>query len=165
MPSAADDKIQDASQPSRGAEHEAMAAFLGEWTAEGTAYGGPDQAGEDPKADGAPWVSEHRGYWHTGEFFLVQDERARPAGKVFDTLSIMGVDPATGAMFARSFENHGFSRDYAVTRDGKVWTLSGATERATIVFSDDDRTQTITWEWKPADRWLPLCDRIARRID
>ena len=68
-------------------------------------------------------------------------------------------------MFARSFEPNCLPREYAVSRDGKVWTLSGDTERATITFSDDDRTQTIVWEWKPADRWLPLCDRVAKRID
>jgi hypothetical protein len=59
----------------------------------------------------------------------------------------------------------GFYRDYPVTRVGKVWTFSGKTERATITFSDDDRTQTIAWEWKPAGTWLPLCDRVATRID
>ena len=85
--------IEDAPQPERSADHEALAAFLGRWKAEGTAYGAPDQSADDPKGNGAPWVSEHHGYWHTGEFFLVQDERARPGGKVFDTLSIMGVDP------------------------------------------------------------------------
>lgn len=49
--------------------------------------------------------------------------------------------------------------------DGRVWTLSGATERARIEFSADGRTQTIVWEWKPGDRGLRLCDRVARRID
>lgn len=77
----------------------------------------------------------------------------------------MGVDPKTGAMFARSFENHGFMREYAVARDGKAWSLTGDSERATIVFSEDDRTQTIAWEWRPHGTWLPLCDRVARRVD
>lgn len=151
--------------PRRTAMHEALSVFLGEWRAAGTSYGGIDQSGGDPRANGVPWVSEHRGYWHTGEFFLVQDERARPGGEVFDTLSVMGVDPATGAYFARSFENHGFYRHYPVTRDGDVWTFSGETERATVTFSDDGRTQTIVWEWKPDGAWLPLCDRTATRMD
>jgi hypothetical protein len=151
--------------PRRTAMHQALAVFLGDWKAQGTSYGGTDQSGADPRANGVPWISEHTGRWHTGEFFLVQDERARVGGDVFDTLSVMGVDPETGACFARGFENHGFYRNYAVTREGKVWTLSGETERATITFSDDDRTQTIAWEWKPGDAWLPLCDRVATRID
>ncbi|WP_420125535.1 hypothetical protein [Longimicrobium sp.] len=151
--------------PRRTAMHEALAVFLGEWKAQGTSYGGTDQSGDDPRANGVEWISEHRGYWHTGAFFLVQEERARPGGMVFDTLSVMGVDPERGGYFARSFENHGFYRDYPVTREGKVWTFSGQTERATITFSDDDRTQTIAWEWKPEGAWLPLCDRVATRTD
>ncbi len=83
----------------------------------------------------------------------------------FDTLSIMSVDPKTGRYFARCFENHGFYRLCDLAVDGRVWTLSGDTERARIAFSADGRTQTITWEWRPGDRWLPLCDRIARRED
>jgi hypothetical protein len=151
----------DETPPTRGAKHQALAVFLGDWKAEGTSFGGTDQSGGDPKANGEPWMSTHKGYWHTGEFFLIQDERARVGGAVFDTLSIMGVDPKTGAYFARSFENHGFYRHYDVSVDGRVWLFSGTHERARIEFSEDGTTQTITWEWRPNDKWLPLCDRVA----
>ena len=150
--------------PERSAKHDALQCFLGEWKAEGISFGGTDQSG-DPKAHGEPWLSTHSAYWHTGSFFMVQDERAKIAGNGFDTLSVMGVDPETGDYFARSFENHGFYRNYALNRDGNVWTLTGATERARIEFKDDDRAQVINWEWKPEDRWLPLCDRSAIRTD
>jgi hypothetical protein len=150
--------------PVRVPEHEALSVFLGTWKAEGTSFGGTEQRVDDPKRNGVPWTSTHEGRWHTGGFFLVQDEKARPGGEVFDTLSIMGVDPA-GGYFARSFENHGFYRHYHVTRDGRTWTISGEHERARIEFSDDDRTQTIAWEWRPDGEWLPLCDRVARRTD
>ena len=155
----------DGVTPKRGPEHDVLAVFLGNWTAKGTSYGGTDQSGPDPKANGVPWTSTHVGRWHTGEFFLIQDEKARPAGDVFDTLSVMGVDPETGKYFAAAFENHGFFRRYDVTVNGRVWTISGKTERATIEFSPDDRTQTIVWEWKPEGRWLPLCARVAVRTD
>ncbi len=151
------------SPPSRGKQHEALVVFLGQWHAEGQSYGSPDQPEDDPKSTAESWVSTHVGRWHTGEFFLIQDERARTGGRPFDTLSVMGVDPQTGRYFARSFENHGFYRHYDVAVDGRVWTFSGETERATIEFSADGRTQTITWEWRPRDRWLPLCDRVAHR--
>ncbi len=52
-----------------------------------------------------------------------------------------------------------------MTVDGPTWTLTGEHERATFQFSADGRTQEISWEWKPAGEWLPLCDRTARRID
>ena len=152
--------------PTRNEKHEALAVFLGRWRAEGTSYGGTDQSGPDPKANGTSWESTHEGYWHTGEFFLIQDERARLGGdSVFETISIMGVDPETGDYFAQAFENHGFERRSRVMRDGARWTLSGEHERATVTFRDANRTQEIVWEWKPGDRWLPLCDRVARRAD
>ena len=75
-----------------------------------------------------------------GEFFLIQEEKARPGGTVFDTLSVMGVNSEKHGYFARAFEHHGFYRHYDVTVDGKVWTISDETERATIEFSGDNRT-------------------------
>ena len=150
--------------PQRSAAHDELSAFLGEWVATGTSYGSPDQDPQNPKANAEEWTSRHSAMWHTGEFFLVQDERATVGRKQFDTLSIMGVDPATGDYFAHGFENHGFERRYAVKMDGRRWTLSGEFERATITFSEDGRTQEIVWEWKPADKWLPLCDRVATRL-
>ena len=151
--------------PTRGAKHEALAAFLGRWRAEGKSYGSPKQPQDDPKSAAEPWISTVTGRWYTGEFFLVQDERALTGGKPFDTLSVMGVDAKTGRYFAQTFENHGFSRRYDVTADGRVWTFTGPTERARVEFSQDGRTQSIVWEWKPGDRWMPLCDRTARRED
>ena len=151
--------------PKRGPEHDALSVFLGNWRATGTSYGGPDQSGTDPKANGVPWISTHAGRWHTGEFFLIQDEKAHVGGTVFDTLSVMGVDPEKAGYFARTFENHGFYRHYDVTVNGRVWAVSGETERASIEFSTDNRTQTIVWEWKRQGKWLPLCDRVAMRTD
>ena len=149
--------------PVRSSAHDALSVFLGEWHAEGTSFGGTDQSGTDPKANGVPWASTHTAHWHTGNFFLIQDERARIDGKVFDTLSIMGVGPSDEGYIARTFENHGFYRHYALAVDDRTWLLSGATERARTVFSGDGNTQTITWEWLRDGKWLPLCDRVASR--
>ena len=152
--------------PKRTEKHEALEVFLGNWRAEGWSYGQPDEQAKDPKSVRDKWTSTHIGRWHTGEFFLIQDERAMsgPNGPVpFDTLSIMGVDPETDDYFARSFENHGFFRLYKVTRQGNDWRFDGSTERAHIQFSDDAKKQTITWEWFTEGTWLPLCDRVATK--
>jgi hypothetical protein len=151
--------------PERGADHDRLEMFLGEWRAEGRSYGGPKQRADDPRSAAESWTSTHTGRWHTGKFFLVQDERAIVGGNTFDTLSVMGVDLQSGRYFARSFENHGFYRHYEVTAEGRSWTMTGELERARLEFTDDGRTQTITWEWKPKDAWLPLCERVARRLD
>jgi hypothetical protein len=161
----ATDTVSDAeAPPTHGAKQEALAMFLGDWKAEGESYGSANQDPGNPKGRPERWVSTHNGRWHTGEFFLIEDERAIVGGKPFDTISIMGLDARTGRYFAQSFENHGFERRYEVTVDGGVWTFTGKTERARIAFSEDGRTQTITWEWRPRGKWLPLCDRVATRI-
>lgn len=152
------------SSPKRNDKHEALSAFLGTWTSRGTSYGGTDQSGDDPKANGEPWLGTCEGRWHTGSFFLVQDERVDIAGARFDTLSLMGVGE-DGKYFAQSFENHGYSRHYEVQRSGKKWTILGDTERATIEFADGGKKQTIQWEWKIKNKWFPLCDRIAMKVD
>jgi Protein of unknown function (DUF1579) len=151
--------------PTRGAQHEALAAFLGRWRATGKSFAGPKQSADNPKGAAEPWISSHVGMWHTGEFFLIQDERATIGARPFDTLSVLGVDASTGNYFARCFENHGFYRHYELSVAGSVWTLKGDSERALIEFSADGRTQTIVWEWRPKDHWLPLCDRVAVRED
>ncbi len=150
--------------PSRTDAHDHLAVFLGRWTAHGTSYGGTDQRGENPRANGEPWVSTHEAVWHTGKFFIVQDERADIAGSRFDTLSFLGVND-DGRFFSRSIENHGFYRDYKVTREGDRWHFEGATERATVTFENDGSRQRGNWEWKPENEWLPLCDRVADKVD
>jgi Protein of unknown function (DUF1579) len=150
--------------PVRSSAHDALSVFLGEWRAEGMSFGGTDQSGPDPKANGVPWVSTHSTRWHTGDFFLIQDERARIDGKVFDTLSVMGVEHGDKGYFARTFENHGFYRHYALSVEDRIWLLEGETERARTVFDAQGDTQTITREWLRDGKWLPLCDRVATRI-
>lgn len=39
--------------PKRGDAHDALAVFLGKWTARGTSYGGADQQGQDPSRGSA----------------------------------------------------------------------------------------------------------------
>ena len=152
-------------RPIRSRLHDALDMFAGEWRAEGLSYGSPNQSIADPKAGARPWKSTHSARWHSGRFFLVHDEKAHIGADPFDTLSVMGVDAPTGRLFAAAFENHGFERRYEVNVDGRRWTFDGPTERALIDFSADARTQRIVWEWKPRDRWLPLCERTAVRVD
>ena len=152
--------------PKRTEKHDALDVFLGDWRAEGWSFGQPDQPADAPKAAREKWTSTHTGKWHTGKFFLIQDEHALIGANdppPFDTISIMGVDPETQEYFARSFENHGFFRLYEGQKDGNSWKFVGATERVSIEFSDGAQRQTVTWEWLKDGKWHPLCDRIATR--
>src|SRR6185503_16946612 len=62
--------------PVRAPRHEALAVFLGEWRAEGKSYGIPDQPADDPRSKPEPWKSTHTARWHSGNFFLIFDEKA-----------------------------------------------------------------------------------------
>ena len=139
-----------------GPEHERLGVWIGEWRAEGTNYA----------ADGAksPWLSDESVEWLAGRFFVVQRWNEHGSAEPFIGLGVMGYDSETKRYFTRSFENHGFYRHYDMTIDGNHWTLDGATERARVEFADDGNTQRIHWEFKPQDKWLPLCDRVARRM-
>ncbi len=150
------------SKPERGAQHDALEVFLGDWKAVGQSFGA-NQDAQKPRGNPTRWSSTHNARWHTGQFFLIQDERAQIDGP-FDTLSIMGWDDNTGRYFARTFDNHGFFRHYDLSVEGKVWEISGKTERARVEFTDDAMRQTINWEWRPKDAWLPLCDRVATKL-
>lgn len=142
----------------RGSQHDALAVFVGEWRAEGTSYAEPGGAG-------APWAGEHIARWHADKYFVVQDERARVGGEILDTLSVLGVYPDTSAYLARTFEAHGVQRNYVITRQDATWRFWADEIRASIVFSDDNRKQTILWEQMRDGEWLPLCERVAVRVD
>ena len=75
------------------------------------------------------------------------------------------MEPDDNGHFTRTFENHGFYRHYCPSVDNRTWLLEGETERARTVFDADGNTQTITWEWLRDGTWLPLCDRVAMRLD
>jgi Protein of unknown function (DUF1579) len=156
---------QPETPPSRTPLHDALQVFVGQWRAEGLSYGGPEQSDADPKGQPVPWRSTHTTRWHTGRFFLIEDEQAVVGGDPFDTVGIIGVDAKTGQLFAHCFENHGFERRYDLSASGACWTFSGPSERATIEFSADGRTQHVVWEWRPRTKWLPLCERTAVRVD
>ena len=69
----------------RGDPYQALAVFLGQWRAEGKSFGSSNKGVEDSRSAAEPWITTHTGKWHTGEFFLIQDERAVIGGKPFDT--------------------------------------------------------------------------------
>ena len=149
--------------PKPGAQHAALEVFLGEWKAEGLSFGGPNQDARNPRGNTTRWISTHVARWHTGKFFLIQDEHAEIEG-AFDTLSVFGWDDRAEQYFARTFENHGYYRHYDVTVKDEVWKINGETERARVEFSEDGKRQIISWEWRPNNVWLPLCDRVATKL-
>jgi hypothetical protein len=137
----------------------ALGVFLGDWRAEGRSYG--EGA---PRAKPATWKSTHTGRWHTGQFFLIQDERAVTGAAPFDTLSIIGWDAERGCYFARTFRQ---PRIPALLRRDR--------RRPGLDFLGRDRTCPHRLQRRRRDTddhlgmaagegWLPLCDPIAMKV-
>ena len=143
------------STPRRGPEHEKLAVFVGHWHAEGTNY--------DIDGKTSPWVSDEHVEWLPGRFFVVQRWHANPDAP-FIGMGVIGYDAEAKRYFTHSFENHGFFRQYEMRVDGDIWTFTGPSERARVEFADNGDTQKIHWEFKPDKKWLPLCDRVAKRV-
>jgi ketosteroid isomerase-like protein len=151
--------------PSPTASHERLQVFIGTWHAEGESYA-VGQTKQDPRGSIEKWVSDETYAWLPGQFFVIQNWDAKTGANPFKGTAIISYDADTGNYTTRSYENHGFVRDYVTTVDGDIWTFEGDTERARLEFASGGNTQTIGWEWRtPGEAWLPLCDRIATRRD
>jgi hypothetical protein len=151
--------------PQRGSDQEKLSVFLGKWHAEGDSYAA-GQKKDDPRGAVEKWVSDETYEWLPGQFFVLQRWDAKTGANPFKGTAIINHDADTGNYMTRSYENHGFIRDYVTRVDGDTWTFTGDTERARIEFTSDGRTQKIAWEWRnPGEVWLPLCDRMAKRMD
>ena len=150
--------------PQHGAEHERLKVFLGKWHAEGFSFS-QGQNKSEPRGKPEKWVSDETCEWLPGQFFMLQRWDAMTGTSPFKGLAILSHNGNTGAYMTRSYENRGFIRDYATSVGGDVWSFVGDTERAQVEFTDGGKTQRIFWEWrKPGEDWLPLCDRVARRL-
>ena len=151
--------------PERSAKHDALQCFFGAWKAEGISFGGTDQS-DDPKGNGEPWLSTHSAKWHTGSFFMIQDECAKIAGRAFDTLSVMGVDLETGDYFARTFENHGFYRDYELDRDGDRYianSIIDTAKRMAPSLGASEETEELYWRFLVVAAIFPFLGMLFLR--
>jgi Protein of unknown function (DUF1579) len=150
--------------PKRAAAHERLQVFIGNWYAEGDSYA-VGQTQDNPRGAIQNWVSDETFEWLPGNFFVMQRWDARTGANPFQGTAIISWDDGNQHYMTRSYENHGFVRDYVTRVDDKTWTFTGDTERARVEFTEDGNTQNITWEWRqPGEAWLPLCDRVARRV-
>jgi hypothetical protein len=156
--------LKTAKIPMRGAPHERLKVFIGKWHAAGDSFAS-GQTKQNPRGATEKWLSDETFEWLPGQFFVMQRWDAMTGANAFQGTAIMGWDDNSQQYMTRSYENHGFVRDYVTRVVGKTWTFNGDTERALVEFSDGGKTQNIAWEWRqPGEDWLPLCDRLARRV-
>jgi len=138
--------------------------FIGKWHAEGQSYGDGQQKG-NPYASIVPWISDEIYGWLPGNFFILHNWNAKLGDRNFIGSEIIGYDEKEGGYFSHFFDDSGFHPYYKATVDGNVWKFTESSSRAKVTVDDDKNKMTFNWEWREVDsNWLPLCDRIATRI-
>ena len=115
-----------------------LEAFVGEWRLEVPAFSFPPEL-----ADAARTTFE----WTLGGAFLLQQATV-PVPEAPDGLCVIGLDAGDGYT-QHYFDSRGIARVYAMTFDGRVWTLEQRTtnftplsfhQRWSGTFSDDGET-------------------------
>lgn len=138
--------------------------FIGKWHAEGQSYAEGQQK-DNPLASAVPWISDESYEWLAGNFFILHTWDAKLGDSVFIGTEIIGYDEKEGGFFTRFFDNGGFHPDYKATVNGNVWNFTAASSRAKVTVDDDKNKMFFKWEWRKEENdWLPLCDRVATRI-
>jgi hypothetical protein len=144
--------------------HRQLDAFIGKWHAEGASYADGQQAA-DPLASAVPWRSNESYEWLPGGFFVLHRWDAMIGERVFKGTQILGFDGNEGGFFTRLFDNAGNHPEYHAEVVGDTWTFTDKSTRATVTIANDGNEMRFNWEWREdGEKWLPLCDRVARRV-
>ena len=138
--------------------------FIGKWHAEGQSYAEGQQK-DNPLASAVPWTSDESYKWLPGNFFILHKWDAKLGDNAFIGTEIIGYDEKKGVFFTHFFDNAGFHPEYKATVDVNVWNFTEPSSRAKVTVDNDKNKMTFHWEWRKEDNdWLPLCDRVATRI-
>jgi hypothetical protein len=123
--------------------------LVGEWAVEAHFSDDRQQAGAGPAA-------RSRFEWALDRQFLLQRTEV-PDTDVPDSLAIIGTETGDGSYTQHYFDSRGVARLYAMTFDGRVWTLRRESpdfapldfhQRFTGTFSDDGDTISGVWEMR-----------------
>jgi hypothetical protein len=150
--------------PEPSAATRKLEVFVGKWHAEGESYA-EGQTAVEPRASAVSWKSDESYEWLPGGFFLLHTWDAVVGERVFKGTEIIGYDEAQGGYFTRFFDNTGNHPEYRATVDGLIWSFKEASTRAKVTVSQAGDEMKFVWEWQHGNgKWLPLCDRVARRL-
>ena len=138
-------------------EYKQLSKFVGNWNTEG----------KIPATDTRPEVKilgTDTYEWLPGNFFVLHKWSAKTGNSSFIGTEIIGYDETKNEFFAYFFDNSGFHPIYKVTVENDTWNFSEPNTKAKVIINNND-TITFHWLWKhDGSDWLPLCDRIAKRV-
>jgi len=130
--------------PKPGAEHQALAAFVGNWTFSGELK--PGVMGPGGKMTGSDRIA-----WLPGNFFIERKFEGSMAGMEMKATEIYGYDAAKKVYTFVGFDSMGGTGSGTMTLNGNVWTASGTMnmggattlERCTLTFGAGKTTLDI----------------------
>jgi hypothetical protein len=128
-----------------------LGAFVGEWIVEAR-FPGDQPAPSDAREEGLR--ARSRFEWALDGQFLLQRTEA-PVPQAPESLTIVSVNPETGAYTQHYYDSRGVARLYAMSLAGGAWTLTRESpdfspldfqQHFTGTFSQDGNTITGAWE-------------------
>ena len=130
--------------PKPGAEHQALGAFVGNWTFSGELK--PGVMGPGGKITGSDRI-----VWLPGNFFVERKFEGNMAGMDMKGTEIYGYDAAKKVYTYVGFDSMGGTGSGTITLKGNVWTASGTTnmggattlERCTLTFGAGNTTLEV----------------------
>lgn len=147
----------------RGARLAVLEPFVGEWRIEAPAFDLPPDLAEQARVSFA---------WTLGGAFLVQRSSV-PVPEAPDGLTVIAPNAEDGYT-QHYFDSRGIARLYAMTFDGRDWTLERHKpdfsplpfhQRWTGTFSADGQTITGQWETSPdGQEWALDFELVYRRV-
>ena len=130
--------------PKPGPEHQALAAFVGNWTFSGEMK--PGAMGPGGKISGSDRIT-----WLPGNFFVERKFEGNMAGMDMKGTEIYGYDAAKKVYTYVGFDSMGGTASGTITVKGNVWTASGtmnmagttSRERCTLTFGAGNSTLDV----------------------
>jgi hypothetical protein len=148
----------DAGRPPPAKEGlERLEALIGRWTTEGETVPGP--SGLSTRIAGTDTYE-----WLAGGFFVVHRVDVRFGDEHVEAIEIIGYDAANGTYPTHAFDSQGSASSYRMRERDGTWTITGETERSTLVPDGDGATMRASWERSDDGRtWLPWMEiRLTR---
>ena len=150
--------------PKPSAEHQKLAAFVGNWTFTGEMKPGP--MGPGGKMTGSDQIQ-----WLPGNFFVERRFQGKSPMGEMRGLEIMGYDEGKKAHTYNYFDNMGMSGAGTLTQKGDVWSVSGTgnmggkaiPERCTLTFGAGGTTLKIMCEMSMEGKWAPTFEGTATK--
>ncbi len=147
-------------QPPRpGAPHSLLDVFIGKWINEGHTI-------ESPDAPSARILTSDVYEWMRGGFFILHTAYGRIGNMDVGGTEIISYDAAGRKYRSYFFDSQGNISMDELTVEGDTWTWKGEKRRATAVFTDNGKTQTVHHErLDDKGNWVPSMDVTLIKVE